>query len=426
MQKEYAMEHLTAEDITNIQCSNSTYFPGSRMAEHQISFEALGEKHQGIYTVQQNDDGESFTFHTDGKDLWETMPDNELRKLAYALSSAVEFHYWESKIDACATTGDVEEVRLSLMETEGKKITSEQSCSLAGALENKRNDLLHNTREGQAELLSEDIVCLMYEINPLPYGVQRDAAADIAAMTQNLLSANETLAMTIGAIQDTVLLNTSEAIPTCKAVLEKIESFLGQEHPMTQEMYGTQLEQPPQAGLQDNGQYRYYSTQRPVSPGTFPKGDNKPVEMKFGLVSEFLLKGNEKLIQGTYDKKGLPDDWAEFMESVFEFMSFYGWGEIMNPSVYGKVRRCDNDMIYCSVEFEDGCKSYFYISDDDSVQVGDFVIVPAGKDNHEAVVEVVKKEYFAEENVPLPMEKTKHIIRKCTENDLGLPDNESI
>ena len=54
------------------------------------------------------------------------------------------------------------------------------------------------------------------------------------------------------------------------------------------------------------------------------------------------------------------------------------------------------------------------------------MIVPAGKDNHEAVVEVVKKEYFAEENVPLPMGKTKHIIRKCTENDLGLPGNESI
>lgn len=279
LQKEYAMEHLTAEDITNIQCSSSTYFPGSRMAEHQISFEALGEKLSGTYTVQQDDDGESFTFLTDGKDLWETMPDSELRKLAYALASAVEYHYWESRIDACATTGDVEEVRLSMMETEGKKITSEQSRSLVGVLENKRNDLLHNTREGQAELLSEDIVCLMYEINPLPYGVQRDAAADIAAMTQNLLSANETLAMTIGAIQDTVLLNTSEAIPMCKAVLEKIEAFLGQEHPMTQEMFGTRPEQPPQAGLQDNGQYRYYSTQRPISPGTFPKGDNKPVEI---------------------------------------------------------------------------------------------------------------------------------------------------
>ena len=151
-----------------------------------------------------------------------------------------------------------------------------------------------------------------------------------------------------------------------------------------------------------------------------------PLETIDYTIKVISQKGNEKLIQGTYDKKGLPDDWAEFMESVFEFMSFYGWGEMMNPSVYGKVRRCDNDMIYCSVEFEDGCKSYYYISDDDSIQVGDFVIVPAGKDNHEAVVEVVKKEYFAEENVPLPMGKTKHIIRKCTENDLGLPGNESI
>lgn len=142
-----------------------------------------------------------------------------------------------------------------------------------------------------------------------------------------------------------------------------------------------------------------------------------PLETIDYTIKVISQKGNEKLIQGTYDKKGLPDDWAEFMESVFEFMSFYGWGEMMNPSVYGKVRRCDNDMIYCSVEFEDGCKSYYYISDDDSIQVGDFVIVPAGKDNHEAVVEVVKKEYFAEEDVPLPMEKTKHIIRKCTEDD---------
>ena len=151
-----------------------------------------------------------------------------------------------------------------------------------------------------------------------------------------------------------------------------------------------------------------------------------PLETIDYTIKVISQKGNEKLIQGSYDKKGLPDDWAEFMESVFEFMSFYGWGEIMNPSVYGKVRRCDNDIIYCSVEFEDGCKSYYYISDDDSIQVGDFVIVPAGKDNHEAVVEVVKKEYFAEENVPLPMEKTKHIIGKCTEDDFDLPGDEPI
>ena len=151
-----------------------------------------------------------------------------------------------------------------------------------------------------------------------------------------------------------------------------------------------------------------------------------PLETIDYTIKVISQKGNEKLIQGTYDKKGLPDDWAEFMESVFEFMSFYGWGEIMNPSVYGKVWRCDDDIIYCSVEFEDGYKSYYYISDDDTIEVGDFVLVPAGKNNHEAVVEVVKKEYFAEEDVPLPMEKTKHIIRKCTDADFDLPDDEPV
>ena len=94
----------------------------------------------------------------------------------------------------------------------------------------------------------------------------------------------------------------------------------------------------------------------------------------------------------------------------------------MNPSVYGKIRRTGRDIIYCSVTFEEGCKSYYYIADDDSIEVGDFVLVPAGKDNHEAVVEVVKKEYFPEEEVPLPFDKTKHIIRKCTDEDFDLMD----
>lgn len=63
-----------------------------------------------------------------------------------------------------------------------------------------------------------------------------------------------------------------------------------------------------------------------------------------------------------------------------------------------------------------GYKSYYYISDDDSIEVGDFVLVPYGKDNHTVVVEVVNIEYFSEKESPLPIEKTKHIIRKCTDD----------
>ncbi len=75
--------------------------------------------------------------------------------------------------------------------------------------------------------------------------------------------------------------------------------------------------------------------------------------------------------------------------------------------------------IFCSVTFDKGSKSYYYLTDDDSIEIGDFVLVPAGKDNHEVVVEVVDVEYFSEENVPLPIERIKQIIRKCRDKDFG-------
>lgn len=96
------------------------------------------------------------------------------------------------------------------------------------------------------------------------------------------------------------------------------------------------------------------------------------------------------------------------------------WGGF-DPSVYGKAKRRKSEYIFCSVTFDDGYKSYYYLTDDDSIEDGDFVLVPAGKDKHEVVVEVVNIEYFNEEKTPLPGEKTKHIIRKCTDEDFGPP-----
>lgn len=49
------------------------------------------------------------------------------------------------------------------------------------------------------------------------------------------------------------------------------------------------------------------------------------------------------------------------------------------------------------------------------------MIVPVGNDNHHSAAEVVKVEYFAEENVPLPLDRTKHIIRKCADEDFAPP-----
>lgn len=151
---------------------------------------------------------------------------------------------------------------------------------------------------------------------------------------------------------------------------------------------------------------------------------DNPFETKDYTITVDFKKGSQRVIQGTYDKKALPEFWSEFADEVRHFMQFYGFGEILDPDVYGKVKRSKRDYMYCSVEFEEGYKTYYYISDDDTIEVGDYVVVPAGKDNHHAIVEVVEIEYFPEADVPLPLEKTKHIIRKCTKEDFEATDSE--
>ena len=149
---------------------------------------------------------------------------------------------------------------------------------------------------------------------------------------------------------------------------------------------------------------------------------DNPNETKDYKITIEYKKNPQRVIEGSYDKNGLPDDFSDFAETVFDFIRFYGIGEILDPSVYGKVKRRKSEYIFCSVTFDEGYKSYYYLTDDDSIEIGDFVLVPAGNDNHEAVVEVVNIEYFGEENVPLPVEKTKRILRKCADEDFELPD----
>lgn len=146
---------------------------------------------------------------------------------------------------------------------------------------------------------------------------------------------------------------------------------------------------------------------------------NTPNETKDYTITIDYKKNPSRIITGSYDKKGLPEDFADFAETVFDFIRFYGFGEILAPSVYGRVKRRKSEYIFCSVTFDEGYKSYYYLTEDDSIEIGDFVLVPAGKDNHEAVVEVVNIEYFDEENVLLPIENTKEIICKCMDENFA-------
>ena len=128
-------------------------------------------------------------------------------------------------------------------------------------------------------------------------------------------------------------------------------------------------------------------------------------------------KKPQRIIEGSYDKNGLPDDFSGFIETVDSFVHLYDRGEIFDPFIYGKVKRRQSDYIFCSVIFNKGYKPYYYLTDDEAIKVGDFVVVPVGKNYREEIVEVVEIEYFSEENAPRPIEKTKKILRKYIYED---------
>lgn len=141
--------------------------------------------------------------------------------------------------------------------------------------------------------------------------------------------------------------------------------------------------------------------------------DGDPIEgaAEYKVTVEFRCR-EPRIISGRYDKQGLPKDWPEFIEDLKEFISFYGFGEMFFQDQYGKTYRKRSDYIFLSVRFGDYGKTYYYLTDDDSIDVGDQVVVPVGYNGTERIVEVVKKEYFAPDNVPMSIDTVKSIVGK--------------
>lgn len=59
-----------------------------------------------------------------------------------------------------------------------------------------------------------------------------------------------------------------------------------------------------------------------------------PNDTKEYIITIDFNKNHQRIIRGTYDKKWLPDDFADFAETVFNFMKFYDFGEILDSSIY--------------------------------------------------------------------------------------------
>jgi len=136
-------------------------------------------------------------------------------------------------------------------------------------------------------------------------------------------------------------------------------------------------------------------------------------ERKEYTVTVDFIKNSHNYIKEAFNLNEMPKYFEEFVQKLNNFIKDYGFGEILNPSISKKIIRDKNDYIFCSVTFDDSDKSYYYITEDDSIEVGDLVSVRTNNEHHLSIGKVINIEYFNKKNVPFPIKKTKHIISKC-------------
>ncbi len=149
----------------------------------------------------------------------------------------------------------------------------------------------------------------------------------------------------------------------------------------------------PDDAMDDDGQFGHFTctlTQRNLDP------------IRFG---------------GDYEKYSLPDNWPGLMEVLHNMMDIPVLGVLLSADFFGKRRRRASDVIYLSVNFGNSSREYNYLTDDDSIEVGDDVVVPVGEDNVQQVVEVTAKNYYQPDEVPYPLDRIKRVIGKADDDD---------
>lgn len=94
---------------------------------------------------------------------------------------------------------------------------------------------------------------------------------------------------------------------------------------------------------------------------------------------------------------------------------------------YGERRLREGEYIFCECIFEEHGKTYCYIADTNDYREGDYAVVPAGEDNHQAVVKITSVVYVKAEDAPFPVDKAKHIIGHFDpENDVDLSSDNPV
>lgn len=119
---------------------------------------------------------------------------------------------------------------------------------------------------------------------------------------------------------------------------------------------------------------------------------------------------------GSFDKEGLPDNWADFISRVAAFFDTESLGEMFNARTFDRVTAREDEVVFCGVEIL-GVVGVRYYRCDDDVCLGDIVVVPtpAKKQNLDGqVVEIRRCKVTA---IPKELQKAKDVLYTIKDKD---------
>lgn len=113
-----------------------------------------------------------------------------------------------------------------------------------------------------------------------------------------------------------------------------------------------------------------------------------------------------------FDRRYLPKNWNRFAADVKVKFDFYNTrGDLLSDKLIQYGRRAD-EYIYCTVYDNTTRNRGYFLTDDDSIRVGDRVSIPDGETGADITGKVSKVMYFTLDNVPAPPESLKRITKK--------------
>lgn len=119
---------------------------------------------------------------------------------------------------------------------------------------------------------------------------------------------------------------------------------------------------------------------------------------------------------GSFDKEGLPDNWADFIGRVAAFFDTESLGEMFSKKTFDRVPAKTDDAVFCGVEIP-GVVGVRYYRCDDEVCLGDVVIVPTPAKKQNLAGRVVEIRHCKVTSIPKELQKAKDVLYIIRDGD---------